>query len=110
MKFKINYKFAEKISYYSLDESARVQEMIEGLADKLTDEEYHEMCHQLYGLEPKFSKIDGECSYQHDKKYHTVAIALQYNVFWRVLEELDSLKQEKQLEEMEASIPSVKNK
>ena len=67
------------------------------------------MCHQLYGLEPKFSEIDGECSYEHDKKYHTIAMALQYDVFWRVLEELSDIEQEKKIEEMETSIPRADN-
>lgn len=109
MKFKVQYKFAHKLRNYPFDDTGRVQEMIEQMTSELTDEEYHELCHQLYGLEPKFSEIDGECSYEHNKKYHTIAMALQYDVFWRVLEELSDIEQEKKIEEMETSIPRADN-
>lgn len=100
MKFKLNYQVKGSGIDYSVHIShcsRRVGSMVQVLADKLTDEQYHELCHQLHGVKMEFDKVDGECSVGDTlkkKKYYTVSSSLYRGIFWSTLQELDELDEE----------------
>ena len=100
MKFKLNYPVKGSGIDYSVNIShcsRRVGSMVQVLANKLTDEQYHELCHQLHGVKMEFDKVDGECSVGDTlkkKKYYTVSSSLYRGIFWSTLQELDELDEE----------------
>ena len=80
--------------------TASQRKMILALADALTEEEYHELCHQLHGSKLEFDEFDGECSKPVGVRYvYTVQSALYRGVFWSTLEALDAKKEQKEQEE-----------
>ena len=84
MKFRLSEKF--KQDYIDIHEFD--SDMIEAMAGVLTEEQYHELCHQLYGTKSEFDEIDGECSIEGRKKVYTVLSALSRGVFWNTLKAL----------------------
>lgn len=95
MEFQLKEKLPQTV-----DMSANVavmgkhaKEMVAELADKLTVEEYHELCHQLHGTKSEFDGADdGECHADHVDKYrYTVNAALYRGIFWSTLNALDQL-------------------
>lgn len=104
MNFLIYYKIDQKDGEVSQTPSLSQRKMIASLAEALTDEEYHEICHQLYGTKEEFDKIDGECDKpQSEKKYFAVQSALYRGIFWQILSEMDKAKERKiKFEEAEA--------
>jgi hypothetical protein len=68
------------------------RKMIAVLAEELTEQEYHELCHQLYGSKAEFDQEDGECTIKGSKErkyFYTVQSALYRGIFWETLERLD---------------------
>lgn len=100
VKFKLNYQVKGSGIDYSVNIShcsRRVGSMVQVLANKLTDEQYHELCHQLHGVKMEFDGVDGECSVGDtlkEKKYYTVSSSLYRGIFWSTLQELDELDEE----------------
>ena len=106
MEFRLENNPKGKIGEYGvpcsgLDYSAnssgkRVDDLIRFLSEKITDEEYHELCHQLYGQKSEFNKIDGEFEngLMDWKKYRTVKASLYRGIFWSTLRALDDLDAE----------------
>lgn len=97
MEFKIKEKLPQTVDYAVNVHGDRCNEFINAIADKLTDEEYHELCHQLNGTKSEFDGADdGEVHLEHvDKKYYTVKSALYRGIFWSTLARLDSLDESK---------------
>ena len=97
--FVIPFKLEQKIQE-NLDQnpSPIQRKMIAVLANELTEQEYHELCHQLYGTKSEFDRIDGECDKptKGEKYYYTVQSALYRGVFWQTLERLDFFLEQKQ--------------
>ena len=97
MKFRLNYQVESAGFDYSVRVSlgsGRMDTMIQALADKWTDDEYHELCHQLHGTKMEFNRIDGECSSGDtlaEKKRYTVLSSLYRGVYWSTLHALDEL-------------------
>lgn len=97
MKFLLDYKLNQKDGEVSQVPSFSQRKMIASLAEALTDEEYHEICHQLYGTKEEFDKIDGECDKpQSEKKYFAVQSALYRGIFWQTLAQIDFVKEQNQ--------------
>lgn len=95
MEFRLKEKLPQTVDM-SANVAAmgkRAEEMVAALADKLTAEEYHELCHQLHGTKSEFDGADdGECHTDHVDKYrYTVNAALYRGIFWATLNALDSL-------------------
>lgn len=96
MEFRLKEKIPQNVDM-SADVAAmgkRANEMVAALADNLTAEEYHELCHQLHGTKAEFDGLDdGECHVGHgaDKYRYTVNAALYRGIFWSTLNALDSL-------------------
>lgn len=96
-------KFELKIDSNTAGIDYDVQEVsdrfIDALADILTDREYHELCHQLYGSKSEYDKVDGE--YEDGsismplKKFHCVKDTLYRGVFWKTLAKLKKIDDEK---------------
>lgn len=101
-KFKLNYSVNATNDYYpSQNPTPRQQSMMQALADGLSDEEYHELAHQLHGQKAEFNDVDGEFNDESDmsksmkyKKYMTVVSALYRGIFWQTLEALDDLDED----------------
>ena len=81
------------------------RKMISKLAEELTEQEYHELCHQLHGSKAEFDPEDGECTIKGSKErryFYTVQSALYRGIFWETLERLDFFEErEKKLQECE---------
>lgn len=115
MEFRLENNPKGKIGEYGvpcsgLDYSAnssgkRVDDLIRFLSEKITDEEYHELCHQLYGQKSEFNKVDGEFEdglMEMDlKKYRTVKASLYRGIFWSVMHALDEIDIEAEEEKEE---------
>ena len=56
-EFKLNYKLPQQVDYSLNCLGDKQDKFIDALAAQLTDEEYHELCHQLHGTKSEF---DGE--------------------------------------------------
>lgn len=99
-KFKLNYRVKATNDYYpSQDPTPRQNKFMKLIADNLSDEEYHELAHQLHGQKAEFDEIDGEYDDGNDlpasleyKKYMTVVSSLYRGTFWQTLEALDKEK------------------
>ena len=68
------------------------------MAAQLTDEEYHELAHQLHGTKSEFDgEDDGEVHLDYAdhnyKKYYTVKASLYRGIFWRTIAQLDQFDQ-----------------
>lgn len=85
MKFRLSNKFEQ--TYIDIHEFD--SEMIDAMAEVLTDEQYHELCHQLHGSKAEFDEVDGECSLKRRKKAYTVLSALSRGIFWQTLKALN---------------------
>lgn len=102
MKFRLNYRVESPGFDYSVNIAecrGQVNLMVQALTDKLTDEQYHELCHQLHGEKMEFDEIDGECKVGNtleQKKYYTVSSSLYRGVFWSTLNALDKLDEEEE--------------
>lgn len=60
-KFKLNYKLPQQVDYSVNCLGDKQDKFIDALAAQLTDEEYHELCHQLHGTKSEFDgEDDGE--------------------------------------------------
>ena len=105
MEFLIPDKIEQKIqSGVDQNPSPIQRKMISKLAEELTEQEYHELCHQLHGTKSEFDEVDGECDKltKEAKYYYTVQSALYRGIFWQVLEKLDfELDQERTLRRIE---------
>lgn len=101
MKFRLNYKVESTGFDYSTNstyDGGRVDSMIQMLASELSDQDYHELCHQLHGSKSQFDEIDGECSVGsslQEKKRYTVYSALYRGIYWGTMKALDDLDLEK---------------
>lgn len=97
MEFKIKEKLPQTVDYAVNVQGGRCNEFIDAMADKLTDEEYHELCHQLNGTKSEFDgDDDGEVHLEHvDKKYYAVKSALYRGIFWATMSQLDELDESK---------------
>lgn len=96
MQFSISGKLPQEYTDYDVDsdnDNGRLNKYINAIAERLTDDEYHELCHQLHGTKSEFDgDDDGEVHLEHvDKKYYTVKSALYRGIFWSTLARLDSL-------------------
>lgn len=82
MKFIIDEKLPTNgINYAWLDVDDK---FFQALANKLTDEEYHELCHQLNGTKAEYDGVD-------DGEYHedsSSKMALKRKKFWAVKDSL----------------------
>lgn len=97
MNFLINYKIDQKDGEVSQTPSLSQRKMIASLAEALTDEEYHEICHQLFGTKDEFNQVDGDCDKQEDeKKFYAVQSALYRGIFWQTLAQIDFVKEQNQ--------------
>ena len=97
MNFLINYKIDQKDGEVSQTPSLSQRKMIASLAEALTDEEYHEICHQLFGTKAEFNQVDGDCDKQEDeKKFYAVQSALYRGIFWQTLAQIDFVKEQNQ--------------
>lgn len=105
MDFVIPYKLDQHIQEALGQNPTPIQrKMISTLAEELTEQEYHELCHQLYGTKSEFDEVDGECDKptREERYYYTVQSALYRGVFWQTLERLDfELEQKRVLERAE---------
>lgn len=83
MKFIIEEKLpTNPINYAWLDVDDK---FFQALANKLTDEEYHELCHQLNGTKAEYDGIDdGECH----REEAPSKMSLQRKKFWAVKDSL----------------------
>lgn len=100
MDFLIPVKLEQKIQE-NLDQTPTPiqRKMISKLAEELTEQEYHELCHQLHGSKAEFDQEDGECTIKGSKErryFYTVQSALYRGVFWQTLERLDFFLEQKQ--------------
>ena len=90
MEFLIPEKIDQKIQRGVDQTPTPIQrKMISALAEELTEQEYHELCHQLHGSKAEFDSVDGECSVPYNKYFYTVQSALYRGIFWETLERLD---------------------
>ena len=97
MNFLIYYKIDQKDGEVSQTPSLSQRKMIASLAEALTDEEYHEICHQLFGTKDEFNQVDGDCDKQEDeKKFYAVQSALYRGIFWQTLAQIDFVKEQNQ--------------
>ena len=97
MNFLNNYKIDQKDGEVSQTPSLSQRKMIASLAEALTDEEYHEICHQLFGTKDEFNQVDGDCDKQEDeKKFYAVQSALYRGIFWQTLAQIDFVKEQNQ--------------
>lgn len=105
MEFLIPEKIEQKIQSGVDQNPTPIQrKMISVLAEELTEQEYHELCHQLHGTKSEFDEVDGECDKltKEAKYYYTVQSALYRGIFWETLERLDFFEErEKKLQECE---------
>lgn len=91
MKFKIQEKLPQDYQYYVYDLD---DVMIGAMAKVLTDEEYHELCHQLHGTKSEFDEVDGECEpdsrnmTMEDRYRFTIKSAISRGIFWGTLKRL----------------------
>lgn len=94
--FWIQKKFKQQIDY-SIDQAdTNVLAMIDCIARRLTDREYHELCHQLHGTKSEFDgPDDGECHIeplsQVRKRAYTVKSALYRGIFWQTINEVQKI-------------------
>lgn len=95
MKFKLSKKFDQEINYDIEEVPSR---FIEALASVLTEEEYHELAHQLNGTKSEYDLIDGELENGSlpmvGKKFRVVKDSLYRGIFWQTVNKLDWLKNE----------------
>lgn len=95
--FKLHDKFEQSIDYDIEDVSGR---FIGALASVLTDEEYHELAHQLHGSKSEYDRVDGEVDGNYgslpmaERKFRVVKDSLYRGVFWKTLKELEWLENE----------------
>lgn len=106
MEFLIPDKIKQNIQNGLSQSPTPIQrKMISKLAEELTEQEYHELCHQLHGSKAEFDPEDGECTIKGSKErkyFYTVQSALYRGIFWQVLEKLDfELDQERTLRRTE---------
>lgn len=106
MEFLIPEKIEQKIQTELSQTPTPIQrKMISALAEELTEQEYHELCHQLHGSKMEFDQEDGECTIKGSKErkyFYTVQSALYRGIFWETLERLDFFEErEKKLQECE---------
>lgn len=97
MEFLLEEKLPQEVGKdVSQTPSMSQRKMIGALADTLTEEEYRELCHQLYSTKSEFDQVDGECTIKGGKErkyYYTVQSALYRGIFWQTLERLDFEKE-----------------
>lgn len=90
--FWIREKFKQRIDYSIDQASDSVLNMISCIAERLTDREYHELCHQLHGTKSEFDgPDDGECHLAlatPQKRAYTVKSALYRGIFWQTINEV----------------------
>lgn len=81
---------------------SRIGKMLEALSENLSDEDYHELCHQLHGNKAEFDAVDGEyrdgSAPMSKKKFETVKASLYRGIFWSTLGTLDDLDLEEERE------------
>lgn len=95
MEFEIKKKIEQNPENYK-DKNMFSVRFVEALANELSENEYHELAHQLYKTASEFDEIDGECTgTKLDKKYFTVLMALSRGIFWSVIGELEGLEKKK---------------
>lgn len=103
--FMIPEKLNQKIQIGLSSPTPIQRKMISVLAEELTEQEYHELCHQLHGSKMEFDQEDGECTIKGSKErkyFYTVQSALYRGIFWETLERLDFFEErEKKLQECE---------
>lgn len=97
-EFKLNYKLPQQVDYSVNCLGDKQDKFIDALAAQLTDEEYHELCHQLHGTKSEFDgDDDGEVHLDYAdhnyKKYYTVKASLYRGIFWRTIAQLDQFDQ-----------------
>lgn len=109
MEFKIKEKFEQgytDISFFDIP-------MTDVMGQALTDEQYHELCHQLFGSKAEFDEVDGECTIELNladeteeekriyRRHYTVLSALSRGIFWKTLKALRDIdaKKEEEIEE-----------
>lgn len=96
LKFKIQEKLEQNYQYYVYDLD---DHMIDVMADILTEEQYHELCHQLYGTKAEFDEIDGECEpnsrnmTKEDRYRYTVKSGISRGIFWDTLKRLNDIEE-----------------
>lgn len=93
MDFEIKKKFEQSLDPSADKADGHSLAKIELLAQSLSDEEYHELCHQLHGTKSEFDGLDdGECHVagwsDDQKRCFTVKSALYRGIFWQVMNEL----------------------
>lgn len=98
MNFVIKEKLPEHLDYAWLSVDNK---FIQAIANKLTDEEYHELCHQLHNRKAEYDVIDGEFYEENNsklalkrKKFRAVKDSLYRGIFAETMEQLESLKSE----------------
>lgn len=97
MKFQIQEKLQQDYKYYIYDLDDR---MIDAMAQVLTEEQYHELCHQLYKTKVEFDLVDGECepdsNMTKEERYrYTIKSAISRGIFWDTLKKLADIEEEK---------------
>lgn len=74
--------------------------IINAIADVLTDEEYHEICHQLHGTKSEYNGLDDGLYHNSDDlltgKRHAVRDSLYRGVFAATMNELELLKEQEE--------------
>ena len=93
MDFEIKQKFEQHLDASADKADGHSLVKIELLAQSLSNEEYHELCHQLHGTKSEFDGLDdGECHVagwsEEQKRWFTVKSALYRGIFWQVMNEL----------------------
>lgn len=104
MKYLIDYKLAPEGKTNILYGSASVDELIDKLADSLTQEQYRELNHQLYLHHIDY--LSDKVTSGTDDKYQLVQSALNSGLFWVTLAEIDNIHQAKSFHKTEISIIS----
>ena len=98
MQFSISGKLPQNYTDYDVDsDNGRLNKYVNAIAERLTDDEYHELCHQLHGTKSEFDgDDDGEVHMDYvDKKYYAVKSALYRGIFWATMSQLDELDESK---------------
>ena len=97
MTFKIQEKLPQDYKYfvYNLDDR-----MIDAMAQVLTEEQYHELCHQLHGIKAEFDLVDGECEpnrdnmTKEDRYRYAIKSAISRGIFWDTLKKLADIEED----------------
>lgn len=104
MKYLINKKLKSEGKANILYGSASVDELIDKLADSLTQEQYRELNHQLYLYHIDY--LSDKVTSGIDDRYQLVQTALNSGLFWNTLAKIDSIHQAKSFNKTETSIIS----